>query len=539
MSPARLLNLRVPVLLGIATGALLACISCGTARNVSTAPDTVPLIFIPGYSASSPKLGTVKQFAKNLGADPGTLNLSPSYEPLVRSLQAAGYVNGKTFFPAVYDWRLAAAPADEQKDGLLSNVTAQSITSGKYQYAIDYIGYWIDQAVQANPGVQYIDVVTHSTGGILARAYLQSPAYGGSYVDKNGIKRHLPRIRFLILGACVHFGTVHSYRPWTGDFEDVISGFIPTTEIEGRTAAAMYAYVVAGGTIGAPNYSITLKDILSQQTNGELTPDPVKFFRLYDPMRQSLMPITDFVTPSGGGVAQSVNDDPDVRSDILLDLNATSGPGNNPWARLVGIPGHPALGGVINTFAPGARQEVKASDFTTAGQVNANNYVCSATGITQLASGQGSYLPLQALLEPSPALVPVSASLFGQVGTTEQDQPLAGDGNGYFASYEGYTYGDPKITRVQWGNGPVPTRNPGVGSGPGKPCNTAPEWPLPNGLAWGAETDYPVYHDVFFYNPDVRNFVVKTLTSKSLPSDEPVIETSELSDLLNYLDGNL
>jgi hypothetical protein len=50
---------------------------------------------------------------------------------------------------------------------------------------------------------------------------------------------------------------------------------------------------------------------------------------------------------------------------------------------------------------------------------------------------------------------------------------------------------------------------------------------------------YPVYRDVFFYNPEVRNFLVKTLTGKSLPSNEPVIQPQELTDLLNYLRGNV
>jgi len=523
---------------------LLACLCCGSSHSGAPGDSRsggglVPLIFIPGYSASSPKLGTVVQFAENLGADPATLKLSASYTPLVRSLKDAGYVEGKTFFPAVYDWRMAAAPSDGVMDGTLSGVDARSITGGSFQYAIDYIGYWLDQAVQANPHAEYVDVVTHSTGGILARAYLQSRAYGGAYVDRSGVSRHLPKIRFLILGACIHFGTVHSYRPWNGDYEDVISGFIPTTEIEGRVAAAAYAFVVSGGTVNGPDYSITLADILARQTDGSLGPDPDKFFRLYDPMRQSLMPITPFVTSANGGAPQDVNDDLAMRSDILLDLNATSSPGNNPWARLVGIPGDQKTGGVINTFAPGARQEVKASDFTTRGQVNANNYVCSATGITQLAAGQGSYLPLPALLDPNPALVAVSESRFGQVATSEQTQPMAGDGNGYFVSYEGYTYGDPNIERVQWGNGPVPDRNPGTGSRLGKPCNSAPVWPLEQGVAWQFQTGYPVYHDVFFYNPDVRKFVVLTLTGKPLPPSEPVLDSSELSALLDYLNGVL
>jgi hypothetical protein len=234
---------------------LLACISAAICR--ADVP-TVPVLFIPGYAASHPDAGTLASFTFNRGTSPTDLSLSASYDLLVRSLTRAGYVSGKTFFGAVFDWRMKAAPDDGSFNGILANVTAIEITSGNFQYAVNYLGYWLDQVVQANPGVPYVDVVTHSTGGILARAYIQSPAYGASYVDGNGILRQLPRIRNLILGADPNEGTVHSWRPWSGDFQDVLSGFIPTTEVEGRFAALAFAYVTLGGTISGPDHDITL-----------------------------------------------------------------------------------------------------------------------------------------------------------------------------------------------------------------------------------------------------------------------------------------
>jgi len=261
-------------------------------------------------------------------------------------------------------------------------------------------------------------------------------------------------------------------------------------------------------------------------------PDPVTFFRLYDPMRQSLMATTAFLTPPGASAPTTVNGDPEVRSDVLLDLNTGSSPGNNPWAQKVGIPGIPGIpnrtGGVINTFASGARQKTNFLDFIVAGRVDLNPYICSPTGIVQLGNDEGMYLPLLALLEPNPATIPVSESLFPRNGDTETTQPLAGDGNGFFGSYEGYTYGDPHITRVQWGNGPVPSTPPGQGS-----CTAGPTVPFPASLPWDHFTDYPVYHDVFFYNPDVRKFVVKTLTGKTL-GPEPVITFEELLGLSDF-----
>jgi len=89
---------------------------------------TVPLLFVPGYAASAPKPGTVLAYSLHRGASPQDLELSASYHPFVRSLQNAGYQEGTSFFGAVYDWRMPAAPDDGVFDGTLDLVTAEGIT---------------------------------------------------------------------------------------------------------------------------------------------------------------------------------------------------------------------------------------------------------------------------------------------------------------------------------------------------------------------------------------------------------------------------
>lgn len=128
----------------------------------------------------------------------------------MRAPEKAGYQEGKTFFGAIYDWHMTIAPSDNNADGILENVTAKSITSGDYSYGVNYLGYRLDQAVQANPSIDYVDIVTHSEGGIVVRSYMQSLAYGARYTDKNGVVRRLPKVRFLILGAAPNEGTAHS-----------------------------------------------------------------------------------------------------------------------------------------------------------------------------------------------------------------------------------------------------------------------------------------------------------------------------------------
>lgn len=500
--------------------------SQGATQNIThivtgASAQRVPVIFIPGYAASVPDARGVLPFVLHRGVPPQALHLSLSYDLLVHSLMKAGYREGRSFFGAVYDWRMAAAPNDGTYDGTLSLVTAPKITHGRYAYAIDYLGFWLDQAVQANPGLKYVDVVTHSTGGILARAYIQSPAYGAEYKDARGITRKLPKIRYLILGACPNEGTDHSWRPWKGDFQDVLSGFIPTTEIEGRFAALAFAYVSAGGTIHGPDHDITKDDIMGVTVTSGTAPNATTFFRQYVPMRQSLMPTYDFLAINNGTALTNVNDDPALRSDVLLDLNGASTEGNNPWAATVGTTS--GTGGVIATYATGAREKTSFDDFLIAGLVNKNSFIATITSITELGPGEGVYLPLLYLLtQLNPATIPVTDSEFPRTGDEENTETLAGDGNAPFVSYLSTFKGDAHITLAQWGNGDVPSEVTGD-------------------VVWTHFTDYPVYHDVFFYNPGVRKFVIDTLTGTSSKLDSTLLpqERRALQDYLNGVEALL
>ncbi len=507
------------------------------AKKPPPPPPTVPFVFVPGYAASSPKKGEDLSYTFHRGVSPQSLNLSVSYRPFVRSLTKAGYAPGKTFFGAVYDWRMPVAPDDGVFDGNLNLVTAASMTSGTFPYAINYLGYWLDQVVQANPDVEYVDVASHSTGNVLVRAYIQSPAYGAAYIDSTGALRHLPKIRYYIAGAGINQGTIHSWRPWNEDFQDVLTGFIPTTKIETRFAALAFAAVSAGDKVTGPDYDIILPMILKPDKTGRLAPDPLTFFRLYNPMRQRVMPTNDFLTLPGGSVPTNVNTDPSLRSTVMLDLNTGSAPGNNPWAAKVGMPNDE--GGVIATFATGARQKKTLADFKIPGRVNKNPFVCTAVAIQQLPASTppmcedsgndpNCYLPLVALFEPRPSTIPVSDALFlPRVGDVEVVQQLGGDGNGFTSSYEWTYKNDPNVTLVTWGNGPAPASVPMPPEG----CTAAASVP-----EWTHETGYPVYHDVFYYNPDVRKFIIRTLTGAT-PGREKAITAAELRDLRRLLRG--
>ena len=61
---------------------------------------------------------------------------------------------------------------------------------------MDYLGHWLDRARTAwlslgKTSLPALDLLTHSTGGLLARAYIESPAYGATYA---GGTKTLPEI---------------------------------------------------------------------------------------------------------------------------------------------------------------------------------------------------------------------------------------------------------------------------------------------------------------------------------------------------------
>jgi hypothetical protein len=79
---------------------------------------------------------------------------------------------------------------------------------------------------------------------------------------------------------------------------------------------------------------------------------------------------------------------------------------------------------------------------------------------------------------------------------------------------------------VTWGNGTVPAKVQTPPAG----CAAASSFP-----GWANVTEYPVYHDVFYYNPDVRSFIITTLTGNT-PGPEDVITARELLDMELFLD---
>ncbi|MEK7514564.1 MAG: alpha/beta hydrolase, partial [Patescibacteria group bacterium] len=110
-----------------------------------------PIILIPGLGASwnSDVMWNNISVNTTWGFTDGVKN----YDVLIDNLVAKGYVLNETLFIAHYDWRQ-------------SNINS----------ATNYLIPVIDQALQ-NSETGKVDIIAHSMGGLVARAYIQDIDY--------------------------------------------------------------------------------------------------------------------------------------------------------------------------------------------------------------------------------------------------------------------------------------------------------------------------------------------------------------------------
>lgn len=135
-----------------------------------------PIVLIPGITVSQNKK---LLYEDKEGGEWKFAFLFNVYKGLIKKLESAGYEEGEDLLVAHYDWRNPAS----------YNASA-------------YLKPIIDQAKQAT-GASKVDVVAHSFGGVVARAYIQSEGYGND-VDQ------------LITLGSPHEGAADSYVAWEG-----------------------------------------------------------------------------------------------------------------------------------------------------------------------------------------------------------------------------------------------------------------------------------------------------------------------------------
>lgn len=298
-----------------------------------------PILFVPGIGGSMPSRTQYGAWLLQRGFDPAKLGLEPltrSYDDLLQTLVNVGYVVGHNLFKAVYDWRVLPGPIDGALDGKISGLTAQIITSaqppsptnpqGTYKFGVDYLGYWLKQAQQQweldYPGLpvpKSVDVIAHSTGGLVVRSYIQSDAYQGSYVDDNGVTQNLPKIDHFIMMGVPNQGAA---GPWLPLFDDW-SRDLPTRIFLSALVASSYKKLLNGNSsvaVTGPDYNLNLKFIRDNSTDDHTAAE--LFIRMYCPTFESLLGTYPFKNTDSGRIVPD-----DHPNKLLMDLN-----GGNPNA---------------------------------------------------------------------------------------------------------------------------------------------------------------------------------------------------------------
>jgi len=282
-----------------------------------------PVIVLPGiygsYVASVWSEGT---WLYGRGIAPELLTIDPlahSYDDLIQTLKNAGYVEGQDLFVGAYDWRMPPGPVDGAVDGVIEGLSGVSITDDVYEYGIDYLGYYLEQAAESwrqnhdGEALDSVDIISHSTGGLVARVYIQGTAYGKHYRSSDGTAVALPRVNNLIMVAVPNRGATLPWQAMHNNFKRDVASKLVMSKIIARS----YFKVQRGFTIGGPPLPITPESVRDPAT-GLL--DPVKFIRLYCPTFRSLLATYPFLVKQDGRLVD-VNNLPEVRNDLVLDLN--------------------------------------------------------------------------------------------------------------------------------------------------------------------------------------------------------------------------
>ncbi|KKT92266.1 MAG: hypothetical protein UW94_C0020G0016 [Parcubacteria group bacterium GW2011_GWA2_45_14] len=198
-----------------------------------------PVLIVPGLGASYNK----KLMLKDQASD--NWKFAPSvdwFDSLITRLENEGYEEGKDLFIVHYDWR---------QPNLYS--------------AIQYLVPAINQAKQISGGDK-VDIIAHSMGGLVARAYAQSENLYNEDVDQ------------LIFLGTPNAGAAGAYIAWEG------GDFPPTWDFWTRQWIRRIEEALK-----KTRYQPDLKRPLS--------------FRAFFPSLKDLLPIEDYLTQDGNPIA--------------------------------------------------------------------------------------------------------------------------------------------------------------------------------------------------------------------------------------------
>lgn len=429
---------RVRLVAGVLGFAIIATlVGCNPAAD-DAAPSPVArasiTLVVPRFNGGSlPTDATDDSFWLVRGYPAAQLRLGDTYDPVIGALQRRT-PSPAHVLPAPYDWRMPGAPVQGPDDGRVEGLLAHwndPDAAATFTYAVDYLRHWLIEAARADPGASAVNVVAHSTGVSIVRAYLQSDAYGASVLDASGQRVTLPRIDRLVMAAPPQLGAPFVWNLWNGNFLSFLNAPRGADIFRGYDQA--YRFVLDGGVIEGPAGDISRDDLVGVGLERQ-----VSFLRAYNPLFRLVLPTSSFLVPmdSPGQNPVSINAT-ENRNDLLLDLNAGSVPGHNPWAGLAAR--------TIATYP--------VRVLTEAGQ-GAQTVQTAVRDRTRLGAG-GKILPFTEFSNEPRSTVP---TVEGQTWFEEIVAADAGDGAFPLESmqsmfFDGNGEPDPGVMLQQWGNG--------------------------------------------------------------------------------------
>lgn len=293
-----------------------------------------PVVLVPGivgcFARNFEDNASLRAFLLTRGVAPDTLEDDPltgAYRNLIATLEADGYVRDQDLFVANYDWRLPLAPVVQDAPGYLSlaPLTAAELSDNQFRYAVEYLGFTLRRAADAwanshaGRALDRVDVIAHSMGGLVSRAYFQGSAYGAEYQAG----RRLPKFDDYIMVAVPNQGASKAWNAIQNNFI-----FDPAYRyVLSNILFQAYRTVVRGGSVeapGDPGQRITLDSI---RVDGQCSPR--RFIAQYVPSARALVATYAFADTNGDGRITS--------NDFAVDLSAPDpGLGVNPY--LTGVP---------------------------------------------------------------------------------------------------------------------------------------------------------------------------------------------------------
>ncbi|MCC7373311.1 MAG: M10 family metallopeptidase C-terminal domain-containing protein [Verrucomicrobiales bacterium] len=288
-----------------------------------------PLLVIPGIAGSFPSVGDYSAWLVQRGFDPEKMLIDPltgGYTDLVQTLINSGYTKNVDLFEATYDWRVTPGPDDGVIDGFIDNgpgeaIDAAQITDAEYAHGVDYLGYWLTKAAVAwamapghgNTLPSEVDVIAHSTGGLVVRVYIQSGAYGdvapisgGKFGNGIAVPAGLKDATGTAVTTGIQLPTVHDLVTMGVPMRGAPTPFQLSQDDWGADWTYVGLAKVMNMAYQLNNFGITItgpngSDIAGHSLTDPM--DPVEFIRAYCPTLYSLTATYPFLYQDGEFVA--------------------------------------------------------------------------------------------------------------------------------------------------------------------------------------------------------------------------------------------